>query len=263
MKTPHRSEPVQLPAPEGRLTLENVGYKIPGRDKPIVQGVSLELEPGTVVAVVGPSASGKSSLCRMLVGSWTPMAGSVRLDGAEISQWNPADIGRHVGYLPQSIELFGGTVKDNIARLGAPDDAQVVEAAQLAGCHDLILKLANGYETDIGEAGGFLSGGQRQRIGLARALYGRPRLIVLDEPNSNLDHHGEAALVNAMTEMKKLGSTIVLVSHRLTIFGPVDKIAVMQDGRLDRFDDRDVLMRQMAPGRNIEGAKPVVQSGVA
>ncbi|MFN0263798.1 type I secretion system permease/ATPase [Tepidamorphus sp. 3E244] len=260
---PAPREAVRLPAPDGKVSIENAGYRVPGRDKPVVQGVKMDIEPGTVVAIVGPSASGKSSLCRMIVGSWTPMVGNIRLDGADISQWNQADIGQHVGYLPQSVELFAGSVKDNIARMGNPDDATVVEAAQLAGCHDLILQLPNGYETDIGEAGAFLSGGQRQRIGLARALYGKPKLIVLDEPNSNLDHLGEQALVNAMSEMKKIGSTIILVSHRLTIFGPVDKIAVMQDGMLDRYDDRDVVMRQLAPGRNIESARPVVQSGVA
>ena len=200
-----------------------------------------------MLAVVGPSASGKSTICRLLVGSWTPSAGHVRLDGADISRWDRTELGPHIGYMPQSIELFGGTIRDNIARLGDATDEEVIEAAVTAGCHELILRLPKGYETNVGEAGSFLSGGQRQRIALARAVLRKPRLLVLDEPNSNLDSDGEARLAAALQEMKKSGSTIIIVSHRMSLFGLVDYIAVMREGALEKFGPRDAVLKELQP----------------
>lgn len=242
---PAASEPTALPAPSGQLSVETVSLQLPGQDRPVLRNVSFGLEPGSVMAVIGPSAAGKSSLCRLLVGSLRPQAGQVRLDGAELCQWRSEDRGRYIGYLPQSIELFGGTVRDNIARLGQADDAAVVEAASLAGCHDMILRLPKGYDTEIGEGGLFLSGGQRQRIGLARALFGRPRLVVLDEPNSNLDQEGESALIAAIAEIKRQGATVVLVSHRFAMMRVVDMIGVLQAGRLEKFGPRDRMLQEL------------------
>ena len=242
---PATPEPTALPAPTGRLSVENVSLALPGQDKPVLRQVSFALEPGSVMAVVGPSAAGKSSLCRLLVGSWRPTAGHVRLDGAELGQWRAEDRGRYIGYLPQSIELFGGTVSDNIARLGPADDAAVIEAARIAGCHDMILRLPKGYDTEIGEGGAFLSGGQRQRIGLARALFGRPRLVVLDEPNSNLDQEGESALIAAIAEIKRQGATVVLVSHRFAMMRVVDMIGVLQGGTMEKFGPRDRMLQEL------------------
>ena len=184
---PSVEEKLSLPAPAGRVTVENLVFALPGLDRPILRNINFNLEPGAVLALVGPSASGKSTFCRLLVGSWSPSAGHIRLDGADISRWDRDDLGPHIGYVPQSIELFGGTIRDNIARLGDATDEEVVAAATTAGCHELILRLPKGYETNIGEAGSYLSGGQRQRIALARAVLRKPRLLVLDEPNSNLE----------------------------------------------------------------------------
>jgi PrtD family type I secretion system ABC transporter len=250
---------VSLPAPLGRLTVENVTLMLPGRDRPVLRGVDFKIDPGAVLALVGPSASGKSTLCRLMVGSWTPSGGHIRLDGADVTRWDRADLGRHIGYMPQSVELFGGTVRDNIARLGEATDEEVVKAATISGCHDLILRLPRGYETDIGEAGSHLSGGQKQRLALARAVLRMPRFIVLDEPNSNLDAEGEAKLAVAIQEMKKAGSTVVLVSHRMTLFGLVDMVAVMQDGTLAKFGPRDAILNELA-GQNRRTASPPLQA---
>jgi PrtD family type I secretion system ABC transporter len=242
---PATPEPTALPSPSGRLTVENVSLQLPGQDKPVLRQVSFALQPGSVMAVVGPSAAGKSSLCRLLVGSWRPQAGQVRLDGAELGQWRSEDRCRYIGYLPQSIELFGGTVGANIARLGAADDGAVIDAATRAGCHEMILRLPRGYDTEIGEGGAFLSGGQRQRIGLARALFGQPKLVVLDEPNSNLDQEGESALIAAIAEIKRQGATVVLVSHRFAMMRVVDMIGVLQGGRLEKFGPRDQMLHEL------------------
>ena len=253
---PASLEPTALPAPSGHLSVENVSLQLAGQDKPVLRNVSFALPPGSVMAVVGPSAAGKSSLCRLLVGSWRPVAGQVRLDGAELGQWRAEDRGRYIGYLPQAIELFGGTVSDNIARLGKADDAAVVEAAVRAGCHDMILRLPQGYDTEIGEGGAFLSAGQRQRIGLARALFGEPRLVVLDEPNSNLDQEGESALIAAIAAIKQTGATVVLVSHRFVMMRVVDMIGVLQGGVLAKFGPRDQMLQELqavpkAPPREV------------
>jgi ATP-binding cassette subfamily C protein/ATP-binding cassette subfamily C protein EexD len=249
-----------LPEPSGRLSLERVTYAFPGTNVPIIKGVSFALEPGESCAIIGPSAAGKTTLIRLLIGVLEPNAGTVRLDGANVFQWLREDFGRHIGYLPQDVELFDGTVVENIARMGQPDPQSVFAAAKLAGCHEMILKLPKGYETEIGESGTFVSGGQRQMIGLARALYGRPKLVVLDEPNSNLDGDGEQALLRALEQLKAAGVTVVLVSHRPALVQGVDKVVVLRDGMVEMFGPRqEVLKRLLQPARPAE----VTQGGAA
>lgn len=251
---PVRPQPMSLPAPRGLLTLENVYATPPGGRLHVIKGVNLAIVPGEVVGVIGPSASGKSSLARLMVGVWQPQIGSVRLDGAEIVQWNKDELGPHLGYMPQDVELFGGTVAENIARFGTVDSDQVVLAAQLAGVHDMILHFPNGYDTPIGEGGNVLSGGQRQRIGIARAIYGLPALIVLDEPNSNLDDVGEAALVGTVQALKKAGKTVVLITHRMSILQAVDKLLVLRDGAVVGFGERDQVLQALASARQGQNA---------
>lgn len=238
-------EEFSLPDAKGALGAESLVYGPPGSDKPILRNINLSFRPGAVLAVIGPSGAGKTTLCRLLVGSLKPRSGHVRLDGADVSSWNRDDLGRFVGYLPQSIELFEGTVRDNIARFRDASDEEVVRAAEVAGCHAMILRLSNGYLTEVGEAGAYLSGGERQRIGLARAVFGQPKVLVLDEPNSNLDHDGEIALLQAMTELKKAGCTIVIVTHRPSLLGAVDLIAILRDGTLDKIGERDAILREL------------------
>jgi ATP-binding cassette subfamily C protein/ATP-binding cassette subfamily C protein EexD len=246
-----------LPEPSGRLALERVTYAFPGTNVPIIKGVGFALEPGDSCAIIGPSAAGKTTLIRLVIGVLEPNAGTVRLDGANVFQWLREDFGRHVGYLPQDVELFDGTVVENIARMGTPDPDSVFAAAKLAGCHEMILKLPKGYETEIGESGTFLSGGQRQMIGLARALYGRPKLVVLDEPNSNLDGDGEQALLRALEHIKQAGTTVVLVSHRPALVQGVDKVVVLRDGMVEMFGPRqEVLKRLLQPARPTEVQGP-------
>ena len=206
-KFPASKETMPLPAPRGDLTVESLIAVAPGTNVPILKGVSFALLKGEAVAIIGPSASGKSTLARLLVGVWPASSGKVRLDGADVYAWNKLELGPHVGYLPQDVELFEGTIAENIARFGEIDHEKVIDAAQQTGMHDMILHFPKGYDTPIGVAGGFLSGGQRQRIALARAVYGHPSLIVLDEPNANLDDVGEAALVKTVEALKKAGST--------------------------------------------------------
>ncbi|MCW8086046.1 type I secretion system permease/ATPase [Sabulicella glaciei] len=242
-----------LPAPEGHLHVERVSFGFPGQGVALIKGVNFNLAPGESLAVIGPSAAGKTTLIRMIIGTLPPSAGTVRLDGADVYTWQREDFGRHVGYLPQDVELFDGTVIQNIARMGEPDAEAVFAAAKLAGCHDLILRLPQGYDTEIGEGGQHLSGGQRQMIGLARALYGAPRLVVLDEPNSNLDGDSEANLVRALEQVKADGTTVVLVSHRPTLVQGVDKVLLLKDGAIEMFGPRaEVLKRLMAPPRPAE-----------
>jgi ATP-binding cassette subfamily C exporter for protease/lipase len=232
---PERPAGMPLPAPQGALSVESVTAAPPGVRNPIVKTVSFAIQPGDVLGVIGPSGSGKSTLARLLVGIWPAMMGKVRLDGADIYSWNKAELGPHVGYLPQDIELFAGTVAENIARFGDIDSDKVVLAAKRAGVHDLILHFPDGYDTKLGDGGAGLSGGQRQRLGLARAMYGDPALIVLDEPNSNLDESGEQALVNAIVDLRQRGKTIVLITHRPSALSVTTKLLVMRDGNVQLF----------------------------
>jgi ATP-binding cassette subfamily C exporter for protease/lipase len=247
-----------LPRPKGRLSVEQLNYAPRGGNKLILANVNFVLEPGEVLGVIGPSGAGKSTLARLLVGIWRPNNGVVRLDGADVFTWERADFGRYVGYLPQDTELFAGTVRHNIGRFRDDvTDEQVVRAAQLAGVHELILRMPKGYDTDVGEGGVILSAGQRQRVGLARAMLGDPAFIVLDEPNASLDAEGEEALLGAIDAMKANGATVVIISHKAGIFRPADKMLVLREGRLELFGPRDqVMSRLMKPAevRAVEGA---------
>lgn len=239
---PARGETLSLPKPKGDLTVENLIAGAPGQQATILRGVNFAATAGDVVGVIGPSASGKSTLARLLVGVWAPRVGHVRLDGADVYHWNKDELGPYMGYLPQDIELFDGTIAENIARFGEVKSNQVIEAAQRAGVHDMILRFPQGYDTPLGLGGIALSGGQKQRIGLARAIYGTPALVVLDEPNSNLDDVGEAALVATIQNLKQLGTTVVLITHRMNILQVVDKLLVMREGAVTMFGPRqDVL----------------------
>jgi len=242
---PQRGETLSLPAPQGTLSLENVFAGAPGMQSTILKGLSFVIPAGEVVGVIGPSASGKSTLARLLVGVWQARAGTVRLDGADIFQWNKDELGPHVGYLPQDIELFEGTIAENIARFSEPDSKLVIDAAQRAGVHDMILRLPQGYDTQLGVDGASLSGGQKQRIALARAIYGHPRVVVLDEPNSNLDDVGEAALVETIKDLKARGTTVVIITHRMSVLGAVDKLLVLRDGALTMYGARDEVLKAL------------------
>ncbi len=242
---PPRNTRTQLPAPKGRVSLEGVVFQPPGSKEPVIRGVSFDLEPGEALALIGPSAAGKTSLVRLIVGNWVPQRGSVRLDGAELQTWDADALGPYIGYLPQDVELFSGTVRDNIARMGEGPDAMVVEAAQRAQAHEMILELPNGYDTEIGDGGAFLSGGQRQRIGLARALYGNPKLIVLDEPNASLDSTAENRLMQTLFQLKEQKTTIILITHRLSLVAVADKVLLMKGGLAEAFGPRDAVMSKL------------------
>lgn len=230
--------------PEGRLVAEGISYRAPGTEnKLILNNIAFALAPGEALAIVGPSAAGKSTLARILTGVWPATTGTVRLDGADIAYWSRHDLGPWIGYVPQDVELFDGSVADNIARLGHIDSEAVVAAAKRAGTHELILTLAQGYDTPVGEQGLRLSPGQRQRIALARALYGQPKLVVLDEPNSNLDGAGEVALAQAMSRLRKEGVTSVVVTHRPSLIAHVDKILVLDTGRVQHFGPASEVMK--------------------
>ena len=231
----HSDPPTALPAPQGALSVERVVFGFRGQDRPVIRQVTFELAPGEALAVVGPSAAGKSTLARLIVGLWKPLAGAVRLDGADIAAWPRDRLGPYVGYLPQDVELFAGTVSENIARLGEIDSAAVIEAATRANAHELILRLPKGYDTPIGEGGSFLSAGQRQRVALARALYGDPRLVVLDEPNSNLDADGESALLEAVRKLKAERRTVLVVTHRPLLLAAMDKVLLLREGSIERL----------------------------
>lgn len=246
-----------LPAPTGALSIDRLVITPPGMQKPAINGVTISLAKGEVLAIIGPSASGKSSLARAMVGIWPARQGSVRLDGAEVSQWSRAALGPHLGYLPQDIELFDGTIAENIARFGEVDAGKVIDAAQLAGINEMILHFPKGYDTLLGTGGLGLSGGQKQRIGLARALYGHPALVVLDEPNSNLDDAGEVALVQAVRKLKTEGCTVVLVTHRQSILGAVDKLLFLRDGVQHLFGPRDQVLKTLLPAAP---AKTIVEA---
>ena len=243
---PRRGDTMQLPVPTGQLLVENVYAGVPGAQVAILKGLNFMVQSGDVVGIVGPSASGKSTLARLIVGIWPAQAGKIRLDGADIFQWNKDELGPHLGYLPQDIELFEGSIAENIARFGQIDSEQVILAARRAGVHEMILRLPQGYDTQLGADGASLSGGQKQRIGLARALYGEPELIVLDEPNSNLDDIGEAALLRAVAELKSRGKTVLLITHRMNILNAVEKLIVMNEGCLQLYGPRDQVLAELA-----------------
>ena len=250
-KIPLQSDKMSLPAPAGILSVEQATVVPPGSRNPVVRGVSFELQAGEMLGIVGPSASGKSTLARALLGIWPTYAGKVRLDGADVSSWDRIELGPHVGYLPQDIELFDGTIAENIARFREASSDDVVAAAQLAGVHELILRLPQGYDTKIGSTGGALSGGQRQRIALARAVFGSPKYLILDEPNSNLDDQGEKELVLALNRIKSSGCTTLVITHRTMILQCVDKMLVLKEGQCAAFGPKNdvlaALTKQQAP----------------
>lgn len=239
---PPRHAGMSLPKPEGAMTVESVTAAPPRSQVAVIKNLTFAIQPGDVLGIIGPSGSGKSTLARLLVGVWPAASGKVRLDGADIYQWNKDQLGPHMGYLPQDIELFGGTVSENIARFGEIDSEKVIQAAQRAGVHDMILHFPNGYDTQLGDGGAGLSGGQKQRLGLARAMYGDPSFIVLDEPNSNLDDVGEAALVAAIQDLRQRGKTIVLITHRTSIIGITSKLLLLKDGVAQLFGPTDQVL---------------------
>ena len=240
-----RGDSMALPAPHGALNVEGVSFRYPGADAVVLRSVGFKLEPGESVGLVGPTASGKSTLARLLVGTLSPQAGHVRLDGADMAQWDPEDRGQYIGYLPQDVELFAGSIRENISRMGDGDADAVVQAARLAGIHEMVLSLPGGYETEIGEGGAVLSGGQRQRVALARALFGNPRLVILDEPNASLDQHGERALLATLAELRTRKITCVVIAHRPNILREVDKILVLAQNTVQMFGPRDEVMARI------------------
>ena len=237
-------EKMDLPAPTGQLEIEHVGFSI--GERVILDDISFSLEPGESVGMIGPSGAGKSTLCRLLLGIWPASSGAVRMDGSDIFSWDQEKLGPYIGYLPQDIELFSGTVAENIARLNSVDSEKVIAAAQTAGVHQMVLNFPEGYDTRIGDGGIVLSGGQRQRIGLARALYGNPKLVVLDEPNSNLDEAGENALLASLPKLKAAGTTLVVVSHKPSLLVGVDKLLMIADGKIVIFGPRDAVFKKLA-----------------
>jgi PrtD family type I secretion system ABC transporter len=251
----------ELPRPRGHLKVEQMGFAMPGAPRLLLSNVNFELQPGETMGVIGPSGAGKSTLARMLVGVWKPFSGHIRLDGAEVFAWDRTAFGRCAGYLPQDVELFAGTVRDNIARFREDaTDAEVIAAAQLANAHTLILGLANGYDTELGEGGAVLSAGQRQRVGLARALFGDPAFVVLDEPNAALDAQGEDALMEALLALKARGVTVVVVSHKANVFRSADKMLYLKDGQAVIFGPRDQVFEALAkPAASIKPAPPPQQ----
>lgn len=236
---------MSLPPPEGHVLVENLIVSAPGSKTPILKNIGFAVPAGSVVGIIGPSASGKSTLARALLGVWAPQHGVVRLDGADINNWDKQELGPYVGYLPQDIELFEGSISENIARFGEIDSEKVIAAAKTAGVHEMILQLPNGYDTVIGSDGVNLSGGQRQRVGLARAIYGTPRLIILDEPNSNLDEVGERALAQAIQQIKATGATIFIITHRTSILAQLDRLLVMSAGTIAMYGPRELVMAEL------------------
>jgi ATP-binding cassette subfamily C protein EexD len=247
IQIPADTEKMSLPPPTGSISFEDAQVIPPGAKAPVLRSVTLNIGAGELLGVIGPSGAGKSTFVRALLGVWPTSSGKIRLDGAEVSSWNRAELGPYIGYLPQDVELFEGSISENIARFGDIDAEQVVNAAKMADVHSLILSLPDGYDTVIGANGGVLSGGQRQRIGLARALYGNPVLVVLDEPNSNLDEQGELALGNALQRMKQNKVTVVLVTHRQNVLSHADKLLVLNNGQLALYGPRDQVIAHLRP----------------
>jgi PrtD family type I secretion system ABC transporter len=251
-----RRTDMRLPQPSGHLSVERVTFAPPGAQRPVLKNVSFSIAGGQLLAIIGPSAAGKSTLARLIVGAWQPNAGTVRLDGADVYTWERTEFGGYVGYLPQDVELFEGSIEENIARLNDADPEAVVEAARLAGVHEMILRLPEGYRTQIGQSGALLSGGQRQRIALARALFGRPRLIVLDEPNASLDSEGEEALVRAMGTAQRDGATVVFIAHRLGLVSRADKVLYLQEGVAELFGTKDEVLAKLTRPANVAQVTP-------
>jgi ATP-binding cassette subfamily C exporter for protease/lipase len=249
---PAAQERMSLPPPKGLLTVEAVTAGAPGSPLPILRNVSFALPAGECLAVVGPSASGKTTLARLLMGLWPAMSGKVRLDGADVYAWNKSELGPHVGYLPQGVELFDGTLAENIARFGDVDIAQVEAAARLVGLDALVAELPDGYHSRIGDEGAFLSGGQRQRVGLARAIYGQPRFIVLDEPNASLDELGEKALAELVNYLKSRGVTIVIITHRTSILAVAERMLLLVNGAVQAYGPRDEVLAALAKAREAQ-----------
>ncbi|WP_051261334.1 type I secretion system permease/ATPase [Desulfovibrio inopinatus] len=247
-----KEEPMELPPPVGALRLDNVSLRL--KERTILQGISFSLSPGEALGIIGPSAAGKSTLCRMLLGVWKPSVGNVRLDGVDVYSWDQELLGPYIGYLPQEVELFSGTLSENIARMGEVDSEKVVAAAKLAQVHEMILKLPQGYDSLVGEGSNILSGGQKQRIGLARALYGDPKYLILDEPNSNLDEAGDKALHECLATLQKRKVTVIIVSHKPGILATVNKVLVLNEGKMQIFGPREAVFNKLMQ-------KSPVQSG--
>jgi PrtD family type I secretion system ABC transporter len=246
-----------LPAPRGNITVERLVYAPPGAESPTLRGISFSLRAGEVMGLIGPSAAGKTTLARCLTGAWLPASGNVRMDGADIAAWHASGGGEHIGYLPQDVELFAGTIRDNIARLRDASPTAIIDAAKLVGLHDTIMRLPNCYDSDIGESGVKLSGGQRQRLGLARALFGEPKLVVLDEPNASLDSEGEAALIEAIARLKARGATVIVIAHRPNILQHADKILMLRGGMVEMFGPRSEIMPTLSTGPKVAPLAPV------
>ena len=254
---PAKRPGMSMPAPKGLLSVEAVIAGAPNSNVPIIHGVTFLVPSGSVVAIVGPSASGKTTLARLVVGVWPTASGKVRLDGVDIFPWNKDELGPHVGYLPQDIELFDGTLAENIARFGHVDMMQVETAARAVGLHETIMNMPDGYESAVGDDGCFLSGGQRQRVGLARAIYGNPRLLVLDEPNSSLDDAGERALVQTLLDLKAQGTTILVITHRSSVLAAVDLMLLLVEGKVKAYGPRDEVLAAL------QGRPPVAAASAS
>ena len=258
---PVRAPSMPLPPPHGSLTVESVVAAAPGTQVPILKGVAFALQPGEVLAVVGPSASGKTTLARLLVGLWPANSGKVRLDGVDVHTWDKAELGPHVGYLPQGVELFDGTLAENIARFGAVDSAKVEAAARAVGLHEMIAALPKGYDSPVGREGAMLSGGARQRVGLARAIYDDPVFVVLDEPNSSLDEAGDAALASAIMQLKSRGTTFVIMTHRTSVLAVADKMLILHEGQNRAFGPKDEVLAALAKA-NAQANQPSKSTAV-
>ncbi len=255
-KLPPRQPAMPLPPPKGRLTVENLVAGAPGTSTPILRGLAFALQPGEVLAVIGPSAAGKTTLARLLVGLWPAASGKVRLDGADIFTWDKNELGPYLGYLPQGVELLEGTLAENIARFGEPSRARLEAAARAVGLHEFIESLPQGYDSPVGREGAMLSGGQRQRVALARAIYGDPVLVVLDEPNSSLDEAGDAALAQAIRALKAQGTTFVVMTHRTSVLAVADKMLVLRDGAQQAFGPRDEVLAALQKAAQQAQARP-------
>jgi ATP-binding cassette subfamily C exporter for protease/lipase len=258
---PARVQNMTLPVPKGELIVEALTAGPPGLAQPVLRGIQFGLPPGCVLGVIGPSASGKTSLARLLMGIWVPMAGKVRLDGADVHIWDKEELGPYLGYLPQGVELMEGTLAENIARFGDVDMGRVQDVALLVGLHAFILTLPQAYDTPVGRDGGLLSGGQRQRVALARALYGNPVLVVLDEPNSSLDEAGDVALSQAILTMKSRGTTFVVITHRTSVLSVTDRLLMLRDGTQQLYGPTAEVMQKLMPAAVAAQAAPAVTPG--